>query len=457
MAEAKQSILKSKIKSYSKEVEKELLGLAVDFIKTEAGERAIGTNLDVNSLENENGQPLTSEELQNRLKSYIPEIEYFQINGRLYDSISGDPITKAKVQPLLALGDSVQTDKLGQFTIVLGIPILPYNQKALLQSQLIYNAENYIPDSQTILTSGRQVKTDLKTRKLIDIEKASKEAAAAYQAEVNGAMEKAKSIALSATDKVLVLRRKSIQNFVNTILFKLIPLAIGMLLLFGITKLSDLNKAICPTPDQLKDLIRRRNRLVRQINQLYKAVAINTALAALFTLIATNLKGIKTSIELNPVPVPLPPAAIFGIQIVRETIQKFIDDNKNLNKQLLIGLVFLVAALIIILLILKAIDKLIFECSEGNVELDNINEELRNLEKEAEANAVTPSNQINGFTIEVETIDQNAVGDYKRKQAVGKNSQGIILIKGDPSFSAGDTVLINELAYYIQSNDLKAY
>lgn len=453
----KQSIMKSRIKSYSEEAEKELLDLALDFIKTEAGKKAIGTDLDLDSLKDENGRPLTPKQLKDRAKSYIPEIEYFTINGRLYDSISGDPIEGAKVQPLLALGDTIQSDKLGQFTITLGIPILPYNQKVLVQPQLLYNAENYIPDAQTVITEDKRVRTDLKTRKLIDINKAAKGAAAKYQEEVNSAIEKAKTIALSATDKVLIVRRKAIQKLTNTILFRIIPLAISLLILFGITKLSDLKKAICPTPDQLKEVIRRRNRLVRQLNQLFKAVAINTALAALFTAIAAQLKGIKTTVENAPIPTPLPPAAIFKIQIVREVIQRFIDVNKNLNKQLLIGLVFLVAALLIVLLIFKALDQLIFECAEGNVELEEIDQELRDVEKEAEANAVAATNQVNGFTIEVQTVDQNAVGNYKRKQAVGKNAQGVILIKGDPSFSAGETVLINELAYYIQSNDLKAF
>jgi len=83
----KQSIMKSRIKSYSEEAEKELLDLALDFIKTEAGKKAIGTDLDLDSLKDENGKPLTPKQLKDRAKSYIPEIEYFTINGRLYDSI----------------------------------------------------------------------------------------------------------------------------------------------------------------------------------------------------------------------------------------------------------------------------------------------------------------------------------------------------------------------------------
>jgi len=71
--------------------------------------------------------------------------------------------------------------------------------------------------------------------------------------------------------------------------------------------------------------------------------------------------------------------------------------------------------------------------------------------------AVSTTNNVNGFTLEVITLDQNEVGGIKRKQAVGKDSKGVIIVRGEPSFSAGDTVLINELAFYIQSNDLKAF
>ena len=193
-------------------------------------------------------------------------------------------------------------------------------------------------------------------------------------------------------------------------------------------------------------------------------VAINTALAVLFAYIATQLRGVKINIQTLPFPVSIPPGTgvpyslISNLEEVKKVLDKFIEDNQKLNKQLLVALVFLVAALIIVLLLLKSLDDLILKCAgDQQIVLEDVDQELRDLEKEAEDNAVPPSNQINGFTIEVQNVDQNAIGDYKRRQAVGKNAQGIILVKGDPSFSAEDTILINELAYYIQSNDLKAF
>ena len=471
--------------------EKELLNLAIEFLKTEAGKKAIGTDLDIDKIisatnklpkskkedkaaeanlskeelkakrkkereEKKQAREEENQKLKDRVKEYIPKIEKYTIKGRIYDKISNAPLKGAKIQPVLATGKTVQTNDKGQFTIKVGIPILPYNQKALVQTQLLVFAQNYIPTDLEVLTGERMVKTDLKTKGLINIEKAAEQAASEVRKEVNEKIEEAKKLAYSIPEKVINIRRKAIFKMQNIILFKLIPLAIGLLVIFKITKISDLKKAQCPTPEQLQQAVRKRNRIVRQLNQIYVMLAVNTALAVLFNMIAGKLKSID--IQLSNIPTTPPaPIPLLKIQRVREVIQEFIKQNKNLNIALIVALVFLIAALIILLLILKALDKLIFQCAPES-QLEEINEELRNLEKEtAEENAVEATNQINGFTIEVQEIDKNAVNGLKRRQAVGKNAQGVILVKGDASFSAEDTILINELAYYIKSNDLKAY
>ena len=385
-----------------------------------------------------------------------PKIEKFKWNGRLLDSISGKPIAYAKITPVLATGKEVQTNENGQFTIELGIPILPYNQKALVQTLLLATKDGYVPTDLQVLTGARMVKSDIKVKRLLNIKKASELESEEVRNLVIQKTAEAQELAYSISEKVINIRRKAIFKMQNVILFKLIPLAIGLLIIFKITKIADLKKAQCPTPEQLQQAIRKRNRIVRQLNQIYVMLAVNTALAALFNMIAGKLKAIDNQLltitTTPPVPIPL-----LQIQKVREIIQEFIEQNKKLNIAIIVALVFLVAALIILLLILKAIDQLIFQCAPES-QLEAINEELRNLEKEtAEGNAVEATNQINGFTIEVQEIDKNAVNGLKRRQAVGKNAQGVILVKGDASFSAEDTILINELAYYIKSNDLKAY
>ena len=53
-------------------------------------------------------------------------------------------------------------------------------------------------------------------------------------------------------------------------------------------------------------------------------------------------------------------------------------------------------------------------------------------------------------------VDNVTVGGLKRRKAVARNKQGVIMLEGEPSFSSIDQILIDELVFYIQQNDLKA-
>ena len=44
----------------------------------------------------------------------------------------------------------------------------------------------------------------------------------------------------------------------------------------------------------------------------------------------------------------------------------------------------------------------------------------------------------------------------KRRRAIAKNQSGLVMLKGKYSFSSIDQILIDELVFYIQQNDLKA-
>jgi hypothetical protein len=145
------------------------------------------------------------------------------------------------------------------------------------------------------------------------------------------------------------------------------------------------------------------------------------------------------------------------LQNIKDILENIADENKKLNIQLIIALIFFIAALIILSMILKTVDSLIFECAqEEDIELEELNSTIQNLANDEDDNIITP-NQIAGFTLEVVELDKNSIGKYKRRQAVGKNDQGVILVRGDQSFSNNDSALINELIFYIRSNDLKAY
>ena len=63
---------------------------------------------------------------------------------------------------------------------------------------------------------------------------------------------------------------------------------------------------------------------------------------------------------------------------------------------------------------------------------------------------------VNGFTLAVVVDRSEQVGDTYRRYATATNSKGIVILKGEPSFSAVDQILLDELAFYIVNNNLKA-
>jgi hypothetical protein len=445
----------------------DLLDAALNFIKTEAGKKAIGVDLDIENLKNTTtkatGEKPTPEALKKRLKSYIPKIEKFTIEGRLYDKITSEPIEGAKVEPLLALGKKTFTDKNGEFIINIELPVLPFNNKALVESKLTYTKSGYIPQYAELLTQKREVKSDLKAKPLINTKLAADQAVEGVKEEVYSKIAEASKLAASFPEKILLVRRKAIEKFTNAILFKLLPLAIGLMLVFGITKIKDKNKKICPTPSQLKKAVKTRNSIARQINQIYVMVIVNVGLAILFNYISSQLMGIRAQITSLPFPVATPPGVgvpqslLSGLQNIKDILKTLADNNKKLNIQLIIALIFFIAAMIILSIILKTVDSLIFECAQDqDIELEELNPAIQDLANGDNNNIITP-NQVAGFTLEVVELDKNSIGKYKRRQAVGKNSQGVILVRGDQSFSNDDSALINELIFYIRSNDLKAY
>ena len=44
----------------------------------------------------------------------------------------------------------------------------------------------------------------------------------------------------------------------------------------------------------------------------------------------------------------------------------------------------------------------------------------------------------------------------KRRRATATNPSGVVMLRGEYSFSSVDQILIDELVFYIQVNDLKA-
>lgn len=431
-----------------------LLDLANNFLSTDEGKALIKKDLD-------NFKSKISSTKED-LKTIKPELKEFNIKGRLYDKTQNIPLSNVKVQPIIQepiytiFDKSVFTDNNGIFSLTIKLPVYSGN-KILLKPSLLYIKENYLPSTQEILTLDREVKSDLPIFPILNVSKAAEEELSKLQNEANTKIQEVNNAILSIPEKAIVARRKSIMNLVTIIQTRLFPLALTLLLAFGITKLTQKNQKICPSKNLLLSNITRRNKIVKQLNQIFVSITLNTALAAALTIIVNQFRAGRLTISSLPIPLATQPYATVGkFQQIDDILKDLENQNKELNKQILIALIFLVASLVIILSLLKGIDELTQECAQ-DIDLEPISQDLINLANDANNEGVVSMNRVNGFTLEVQTLDQNSVGKLKRRQAVGKNSQGIILVKGDPSFSSSEQILINELAFYIQSNDLKAF
>jgi hypothetical protein len=484
--------------------ENTLLALAATYLLSKEGKKLTDGNLDISSfrtqIENklkENIQSFNNEEASSKPKlsreerkkarqerkdttettpqekkspidQYTPELKEFNIKGRIYDKKENTPLQGVKIEVIieepiyLKLDEneySTSTLEDGTFEININLPILPFDQKVLLQPKFLYTKDGYLPATQEILTLDREAKSDLNLYPLLNLETAAESELAELINSANKKIKEVNDIALNIADKIIVARRKAIMGVVNVIQNRLFPLALSLLLAFGITKLTQQKQKVCPPRNLLLSNIAKRNRIVKQLNQIFASIAINTAIAAAVLFISNQFKAGRLSVSNLPIPLATQPySSVSLLQQVERILKEFEEQNKELNKQILIALIFLIASLIIILSLLKGIDKLTLECAqEEGIDLEPISQELLDLTSEANEEGVVSVNQINGFTLEVQAMDQNAVGNLKRRQAVGKNSQGIVLVKGDPSFSSSDQILINELAFYIQSNNLKAF
>lgn len=456
---------KTKAGKALKKAKEGLIDLAISYLNTESGLKAFG---------------VSDEELElfirdkERRKQFIrentPRLKEFTIVGRIFDEKTGEPLENVKITPLFGiLLNTPTTNSQGKFIAILEIPVVGDKKqdihKPLLKTEFYYTKENYAPDSQVLITKNNEIKTDLSTKSLLNIEKAADEVDKKVQIALDKGVKKLTQIALGGIDLLIIYRRLAILKVTSVIKFRLIPLAIKIFILFGVVKIQDIAKGIsCPPPDILKDAIRQRNKIVKQLNQIYSTIITNTAIAAAILYLSFVLQGIISQIRSLAFPTAVPPgigipyAVISGLESIKEKLGEISEDNKKLSKQMIIALIFLVAALIIILIYLKNIDGMIQKCSQ-EANLDPLSPELIALREENERGEAEGENtnlNVNGFEFSV-VEDKREVGTLKRRFAVAKNKDGVILLKGEPSFSASDQILIDELIFYIKQNDLKAF
>ena len=381
----------------------------------------------------------------------------YSIKGVVVNEQSLDPIKGAKVS--ISPTTFVFTDTSGNFTIDGNIP-----ESGSLS--MTVNAPGFQFVEPALYKGDNTLKTDLGVIQLQPlIPSLAQEKLSSSQ------LSRAQIEELSKGSKGAdYFAQERLSNQIGTIKSNLIPSILTMIAGFGLTQVSNikpeqftkyLEQANCPPQPELTALINRKNKLVRQLNNTLKLIDNTTKALGITGGIIEGLDIAFNILKNLPIPtstgipgVPgLPTNVILAIQDNKDRLDKLIGKLRNINTSTLSILVLLRQVLLQALQLLNLLDQLVEKCYP-DAEQERVAIELTALTNEQSQQLSPVVTDVNGFTMGVETEVTDK--PLKRRRATATNKQGVILLKGEWSFSSIDQILIDELVFYIQQNNLKA-
>ena len=230
----------------------------------------------------------------------------------------------------------------------------------------------------------------------------------------------------------------------------------------------------CPTPEEIANVISVRNNVLSQANtisNILKGFKITLGLAkfGIDTLIKLiiALKIAKTGISLGSKFIPAIPGAVVSSLsdlddlITSKTFDRFGNSKIAPTKFAIDGFSVPVALMSFyvndFIKKLESLDDKIQTCSPPNtITLPPPSPELieiAQVEQQAEESPNLSTYQ--GFILEIEKVPYSPTVD--RIRALGKNQDGIVLIQTELSFTQVEQIMINELKFVIDRDNLKAY
>ena len=367
----------------------------------------------------------------------------YSIKGTIVNEQSQEPIKGAQVK--LTPGSIVPTDTEGNFTISGDIP-----ESGSLSMTII--AVGYQAINPPLYKGDNTLKTDLGVLQLQPV------ISSLTQDKIKSTQlskDQIKEISRGKKDLSYYAEEK-LSNQVNTLKNTLIPAVLTMVAAFGITKLSDykpeqlpklLDQSFCPTQAELTNLINRKNKLVKQLDNSLKLIdkttkALGITQGVIILLDATLFTSENTPTSINP----------FTLGFNKK-LNQVIEKLKSVNAGILSILIILRQVLAQALQLLNLLDALIQKCYPDTNQ-ERVSLELTALTVQQSVQLSPVVTNVNGFEMGVET--ENSPNTLKRRRAIARNKQGVVMLQGEWSFSSIDQILIDELVFYIQQNDLKA-
>lgn len=238
--------------------------------------------------------------------------------------------------------------------------------------------------------------------------------------------------------------------------------------------LEELDIVCPPNLDALNNLIEQKNKATKQLNNLYKKlenikVAVSTAdkILSVASIVASTISALILALPTVPfapplagplttkLPVPKP------TRIDQKTVLEVIADTLSLmniiSSSILLILTILLKKLKEVLDLMGLLDQLVQKCAiDGALPQESLSEDLLNVTQEQSNQGSPVVINANGFDMSVIDVEGGTNNQLKRRQAIARNADGVIMLRGEPSFSSNDQILIDELVFFINMNNLKA-
>jgi hypothetical protein len=264
-----------------------------------------------------------------------------------------------------------------------------------------------------------------------------------------------------------------------------IPLAFNLIKEYGIDKLETALEEESDNIDELREklkeefcnvqlpqIIAKRNNAVDYLNNTGKildsftiGVNFGASFAGILENIIKILKGASFGINQAAKGIPLIPGAVVSVvndlNTIADTVTFKADGTPNLPPlkitaaQVSPAFATVQNTIVRCVDLLDRLDILITLCNP-NANLTGISDSINSIyDNELIAEASENDGTYKGFILEIETRPFTDTVDQNR--AVGKNKSGIIMISTEYSFASNPQVLIDELKFIIDRDDLKAY
>ena len=413
-------------------------------------------------------------------------LQEIQVVAESFTGTIVDKTTKQPISGATILSDTDEKDKAisqtdGTFNLAIQLDetvLLPsgetQTERKYKQITAIASADEYSQsDSIQLIKGDGQLKKDLGIIKLSPLEEEIQD----QIIENKTLTEPQKKIAGEEISKDFI--SSTLKKMFRTIQDRLIPIILRQIAAFGVSKFNEevlknidkIPKTCPPNIESLNKLIDKKNKLTKQLNNLYKSInSINKYLEIPPRIIGTTektlfaAKGTVQSLAFIPSSVATP-NPVGPVLVAKDLIEKSEDLISILKDKIGVGtlqLRIIIEELRKVILLLDILDALIQTCAEGISDDDNVqtqtavSQQLLNSTQQQSQQLSPVVTNVNGFDMSVITEDGETEFDLKRRRAVAKNKAGIIMLKGELSFSSNDQILIDELVFYIQQNDLKA-